>query len=771
MADSLTDRKEGEKVFSNLPVPTFDPVSPGGRRARWALLISSLITMACLASAIVSEHYLKPWRVYQRQYASLLAANAKNAGKEFSGFPQEIKQIFSTEHKVIDRCTTCHLGVVNPDMANAPQPFRMHPTWVNEIHPLEKFGCTSCHGGQGLATTKEDAHGNVPHWEYPLIPKGNYQAGCGSCHTHLKISGSSLPEHGKYVFERNDCFACHTIQGRGRGSIDLSTIGARKIPDNWHQRHLILQKSSKEEIWWQSYGPVEEEEITAINAYFSQLVGAPKLIAAKATVFSKGCLGCHKINGVGGDDGPDLSKSGIKEPVSLDFSQVQGNHDLAGWHKAHLQNPSLIVPESQMPKPPLDEKEMDAATLYLLSLRGNHQNIKTMPVDRIEALQLHVREFTADGESLYKAFCSACHGQNRAGSRFGITNQTFPSLSHPTFLSVASDRFFRQNLLHGRPGRRMTAWGKKEGGLHIEEIEALVRYLHSQQKAPSWKEVSAQEGNQESGEQIYRNDCSACHGTQGEGAPFVPSLSNQAFLKTVSPDFIYTMLAMGREDTAMGSYRHYTAQEMASLIRYILIWKQGKEMTLPFVPEMKSSAAGQIAYSASCASCHGSTGQGAVASNLINPAFLEAATDGFIAAAVRHGRCISSENTSTKGTNPQVTDQQLADIIGYLRKKAPFSQQYNRVIEGDPKEGQRLYEESCTGCHGKNGRNGNAIELANKAFQEAATDGYIQATIVRGRLSAGMPAFGMNSIHYRKLGIEEVNNLVRYIRTFKTNND
>ncbi len=39
-------------------------------------------------------------------------------------------------------------------------------------HPVEKFGCTSCHGGQGWAIDTEAAHGQVAHWEEPLLGSG-----------------------------------------------------------------------------------------------------------------------------------------------------------------------------------------------------------------------------------------------------------------------------------------------------------------------------------------------------------------------------------------------------------------------------------------------------------------------------------------------------------------------------------------------------------------------------------------------------------------------
>ena len=34
---------------------------------------------------------------------------------------------------------------------------------------FQEFGCTSCHGGQGFATTTAGAHGDVEHWDEPLL--------------------------------------------------------------------------------------------------------------------------------------------------------------------------------------------------------------------------------------------------------------------------------------------------------------------------------------------------------------------------------------------------------------------------------------------------------------------------------------------------------------------------------------------------------------------------------------------------------------------------
>src|SRR3989338_5311664 len=54
----------------------------------------------------------------------------------------------------VDRCTTCHLAIDQRGFENAPQPFKTHPNFdlylsASSSHPLEKTGCTVCHGGNG----------------------------------------------------------------------------------------------------------------------------------------------------------------------------------------------------------------------------------------------------------------------------------------------------------------------------------------------------------------------------------------------------------------------------------------------------------------------------------------------------------------------------------------------------------------------------------------------------------------------------------------------
>jgi mono/diheme cytochrome c family protein len=52
-----------------------------------------------------------------------------------------------------------------------------------------------------------------------------------------------------------------------------------------------------------------------------------------------------------------------------------------------------------------------------------------------------------------------------------------------------------------------------------------------------------------------------------------------------------------------------------------------------------------------------------------------------------------------------------------------------------------LYSENCAGCHGKHGRGGAAIALANPVYLALADDGTIRNVIANGVRGTAMPAF------------------------------
>jgi hypothetical protein len=66
--------------------------------------------------------------------------------------------------------------------------------------------------------------------------------------------------------------------------------------------------------WRASFAEVPERDREAIDVVLRSRVSAPGLVESKAVFHSLGCRGCHKVGGIGGDDGPDLTRIGQMDP-------------------------------------------------------------------------------------------------------------------------------------------------------------------------------------------------------------------------------------------------------------------------------------------------------------------------------------------------------------------------------------------------------------------------------------------------------------------------
>lgn len=129
-----------------------------------------------------------------------------------------------------DRCQSCHVGMepkyvpaaltlTKADLGlqkSTDAPFTSHPDQdLFNWHPLDQFGCSPCHGGNGRALDSvELAHGRYEHWVWPLYYPENYQAGCQQCH-----SADAWTEHApvlneaKVLYRDRGCIGCHNYAG------------------------------------------------------------------------------------------------------------------------------------------------------------------------------------------------------------------------------------------------------------------------------------------------------------------------------------------------------------------------------------------------------------------------------------------------------------------------------------------------------------------------------------------------------------------------------
>ncbi len=216
---------------------------------RKAFIVSNALMLGAFIWAFVKD-FNAPWRPYQAKYYQMAgdaldkqaaaekdpkkASDLKAEAKKIRHSPMEIKQIIAGDLGRYDRCVTCHVGMdeyTNPTLKNdfTENPYKSHPkvdAALVKAHPFTKFGCTSCHSGQGLATTVEGAHGWIKHWEKPMLKDVTIQGACVKCHGNFEtLKGAEVAAKGKKLFNEHGCQGCHAINGWGGViSVDLGDI-------------------------------------------------------------------------------------------------------------------------------------------------------------------------------------------------------------------------------------------------------------------------------------------------------------------------------------------------------------------------------------------------------------------------------------------------------------------------------------------------------------------------------------------------------------------
>lgn len=193
-----------------------------------------VIAIVLIVIAIFYREMTNEWQMFQKTYNVKLAAKLNKP--EFRETPLKIQQIWLPQLNTTDRCITCHAGIENPLFADEPQPYKAHPGNFLKTHPIDKFGCTVCHQGDGQATTVEATHGTVHHLNRQLLAKDYVQSSCVKCHidihdqsvTDVKFQGVPTFFEGRELTYKFGCRGCHKINGEG-GSIgpELTGLGSK----------------------------------------------------------------------------------------------------------------------------------------------------------------------------------------------------------------------------------------------------------------------------------------------------------------------------------------------------------------------------------------------------------------------------------------------------------------------------------------------------------------------------------------------------------------
>ena len=313
----------------------------------------------------------------------------------------------------VDRCVTCHQGVSREDLAQAPNPHRTHPQLdlflaSDSPHPLEEFGCTSCHGGRGRAT---DFYGSVHTpdgeeqratwvsdrrwrefhlWEEPMHPLRYAEAGCFQCHAgQTTIKGAEKLNLGLSLIERAGCYGCHEIdayQDLGARGPSLARV-KDKLTEDWAFRWIEDPKEFRATAWMPSFFGQSnnstpellarsEQEIHAMVSYLWDRSDGYRMAAVPAggnaargeeLVASVGCLACHQLPD---SQEPATDRDALRRQFGPNLAGI-GSKTTARWIYNWLLDPASYHAETRMPDMRLTEQEAADVTAYLVSFRND----------------------------------------------------------------------------------------------------------------------------------------------------------------------------------------------------------------------------------------------------------------------------------------------------------------------------------------------------------------------------------------------------------------
>jgi mono/diheme cytochrome c family protein len=661
------------------------------QRYQWTVAIASGLLIVFLVAAWILSGPSLEWKKLQREYFKFSEEVYGGDDMVTSQFIRKgILQFESDGLNRIDRCATCHLGLEDPLMSDAPQPFTSHPEGFFDSHPPDQYGCTVCHGGQGRALNSREAHGTElsTHWDHPLLSDPYIQSSCGQCHLAIfsesaDFGHTDVFREGQEIFNREGCLGCHKARGVGgiigpdlteqgektRHEYSFQNIGSEQTISNWLKEHfrdpeMVSPGSQMLKI------DLPEEELDALTTFvlglarpdiafeffsmetLNEFKGNRRSMEGELA-YSMACSGCHGKEGAG----KSYSEYDMGTPALLgeDFRRVVSDGFIAF---TLLKGRSKREMASWMPEiSGLREAEIADLTRMVRPDRPKARTVYDPSAYRLAKV--------ADGEALFARHCATCHGTEGSG---GVALR----LNQSDLLANADNSFLLQTLQTGRSEAVMPDWQN----LQLQELYALVKYMRSWHAyAPSSEGFDIAEADDEKGEINFRFMCSRCHGEQGAGQTG-PAIINKDFLAVATDDLLYRTIAFGRSHTAMFGWSTdvYNAERLTKQdIGNLLVYMRKEALKSPdYIYAGRNPGdreRGGPLYRLHCAECHGQQGEGDQAPALNNQELLSAASNGYLLATISLGRGGTEmpEWGWPEEERPALTADERHDIVAWIR--------------------------------------------------------------------------------------------------------
>ncbi len=176
------------------------------------------------------------------------------------------------------------------------------------------------------------------------------------------------------------------------------------------------------------------------------------------------------------------------------------------------------------------------------------------------------------------------------------------------------------------------------------------------------------------GAETYARMCSVCHGKNGEGyvADEATALQHQAFLASVTDEYLKAAITDGRRDTTMSAWGTarggpLSSSDVNDVVAFLRSWQRVPRETLDERPLSGNKERGSPLFQKHCSKCHGIDGVSGPNVHVADADLLRTATNGFLRLAIRSGR----PGTSMPAFEAPLGDDGVEDVVALIRSWAP----------------------------------------------------------------------------------------------------